>query len=61
MEQIVSNNKNLMWDGWTVVSLKPIRDGLTSTNTIRIKGKWYLQKRFEPGPEGWIIPGKFLG
>lgn len=61
MEQIVSNNKNLMWDGWTVVSLKPIRDGLTSVNTIRIKGRWYLQKRFEPTSEGWNIPAKILG
>lgn len=60
MESIVSNNKNLTWDGWTVVSLKPVDNGLLSKDGIQINGKWYLQKRFEPTNEGWDVPDKLV-
>jgi hypothetical protein len=61
MEIIVSNNKDLVWDGWTVVSLKLIDSGLMSKNTVFINNRWYVQKRFELTEEGWDIPNKLVG
>lgn len=61
MDNIVSNNKDLSWDGWTVVSLTPTDSGTMSKDGIRIKGKWFLQKRFELTAIGWEIPNKLIG
>lgn len=61
MEQIVSANKSLIWDGWTVVSLQPVQNGSTSADGVRINGRWYLQKRYDVNSNGWDIPDKFVG
>lgn len=60
MEDIVSKNKSLIWDGWTVVSLKPSEGKTNSTNLIKLKNKWYVQQRFEVFEEGWNIPDNLL-
>jgi hypothetical protein len=56
MESFVSKNKEFSWDGWTVVKNYPSDKGRTSKNGVRIKGKWYMQQRFEPTENGWLIP-----
>lgn len=61
MEKIVSNNKELAWDGWTVVKLKPTDVGSMATNAIRIEGEWFLQTRFELTSTGWNIPNNLIG
>jgi len=61
MEEIVSKNKNLIWDGWTVVSLNATNSGMLSKDGILINNKWYLQKRFELTENGWEIPSKIVG
>lgn len=60
MEQIVSANKSLKWDGWTVISLQPTNGGVTSNNGVRVNGRWYLQKRYDVQSNGWDIPDKFV-
>ena len=60
MEQIVGSVKFLHWDGWTVVQTFPSDKARTSKNGIYRKGRWYLQKRFEPGKDGWNIPDKIV-
>jgi hypothetical protein len=61
METIVKNNDELTWDGWTVVSLKPVDSGIMQKDALFIKDKWYLQKRFELTENGWEIPTKIVG
>ena len=52
MEQIVSRNKTLSWDGWTVVASFQSDKGRTSKSGALIKGKWYIQKRYVPTRNG---------
>jgi hypothetical protein len=58
MEKLVSSNKNLFWDGWTVVKIYKSDKARTSSDGVRIKGQWFMQERFAPGPDGWTIPEK---
>lgn len=60
MEKIVSSNKSLSWDGWTVVNSYPSEKGRTSKNGALINSKWHLQSRFTPDRKGWNIPSKFV-
>lgn len=61
MEQIVKKNKSLIWDGWTVVELQPAKNALMSKDGIRVKGRWYIQKRFDATAAGWDIPDNIVG
>lgn len=58
MEKIVSSNKELFWDGWTVVKRYPSDKAKTSKQGVLIKGVWYIEQRFEATINGWEIPGK---
>jgi hypothetical protein len=60
MEKIVSKNKTMSWDGWTVVNSFPSEKGRTSSNGAYINGKWCIQNRFVPSTVGWEIPDKFV-
>jgi hypothetical protein len=60
MESIVDSDDSLIWDGWTVVNLKPVKDGLMSKDALRIDNSWYLQKRYEPSEQGWNLPDRFV-
>jgi hypothetical protein len=60
MESIVNKEKNLFWDGWTVVERIPNTKGMTSKFGILFKNKWHIEKRFEPTTEGWKLPGKYV-
>lgn len=60
MEQIVESNDALSWDGWTVV-----HSVLSPTAWMKVTGafvsdKWYEQKRYAPGSNGWKLPKKLL-
>jgi hypothetical protein len=61
MERIVNKNDSLIWDGWTVVSIQPARNGVMSKDGLKVGGKWYLQKRFDATANGWDIPDKLVG
>jgi hypothetical protein len=60
MEKIVSNNKILQWDGWTVVNSYPSEKGRTSQHGAFVDNKWHLQRRYVPSENGWDIPDKFV-
>lgn len=60
MEEIVAKNKSLFWDGWTVVNSFQSDKARTSKMGVYRKGRWYIQKRFEPGKNGWNIPDNFV-
>lgn len=60
MENVVSKNKSLFWDGWNVVHSYPSDKGMTSKYGAFIKGKWHITRRFELGSDGWDIPDKFV-
>lgn len=61
MEKIVSSNKSLRWDGWTVVMSYPSDKGRTSKFGAYINRQWHITKRFVPNEKGWDIPEKFVG
>lgn len=60
MEDLVSKNKSLIWDGWTVVGLKPASGKAPVSNAIKIGNRWYTQQRFEVSKDGWNIPDRLL-
>lgn len=60
MEEIVQNNRSLRWDGWTVTNSYPSPTAWMQPEGVFIKGKWFIQKRYEPTASGWEIPNKFV-
>lgn len=60
MESIVSSNKSLSWDGWTVVNMYPSNKGRTSKYGVFRNGTWYMSQRFVPTRDGWSLPDKFM-
>ena len=60
MEKIVSRNKALSWDGWTVLHTYQNPVGWKDPNGVLIKGKWFTQRRYEPQRSGWDIPNKLV-
>ena len=60
MEKIVSRNRMLSWDGWTVLHSFESPTAWRQKEGVRIKGKWFIQRRFNVGAEGWDIPNKLV-
>jgi hypothetical protein len=60
MEEVVKNNDNLSWDGWTVIENKTNENGVMSKDGAYVDGKWIIQKRYEATSSGWEIPNKFV-
>ncbi len=60
MEEIVSKNHSLFWDGWTVVNKYKSDKAKTSKYGVFINNKWYMTVRFEPNRDGWDIPERFV-
>ncbi len=60
MEEIVENNKDLSWDGWTVIESKSNENGMMSKDGVLVDGKWIVQKRYDANATGWEIPNKFM-
>jgi hypothetical protein len=60
MERVVSRNRMLSWDGWTVLHTFESVTGWRSNEGVLIKGKWHIQRRFNVDEEGWDIPNKLV-
>ncbi len=60
MESIVQNNKQLSWDGWTVVETFPSEKAYFSKFGIYKNNKWQMKKEFAPSSQGWEIPDKYV-
>lgn len=60
MERVVSRNRMLSWDGWTVLHTFESVTGWRSNEGVLIKGKWHIQRRFSVDEEGWNIPNKLV-
>ncbi len=60
MESIVTNNKQLSWDGWTVVETFPSEKAYFSKFGVYKNGKWQMKKEFNPSNQGWEIPDKYV-
>jgi hypothetical protein len=61
MEDVVKNNDNLSWDGWTVIENRTRENGAMSKDGAYVDGKWIVQKRYEITADGWEIPNKLVG
>ena len=60
MEILVKKNKDLRWDGWTVIHSYRSEKARTSRYGAFVDGQWHLQRRFEPTQDGWDIPNRLL-
>lgn len=60
MESIVNKNKQLSWDGWTVVEIIPSEKAYSSKFGIYKNKKWQIKKEFVPSNKGWEIPDKYV-
>ena len=60
MEDIVSRNRRLSWDGWTVLHTYPNPVGWRDDKGVLIRGRWHTQQRFEISETGWEIPKKLV-
>jgi hypothetical protein len=60
MEQIVSNNRFLSWDGWTVIETVPSEKAFYSKFGVYKNSKWQMKKEFVPSIKGWEIPDKYV-
>jgi len=60
MESIVNDNKQLSWDGWTVVETFPSEKAYFSKFGIYKNNKWQMKKEFVPSNNGWEIPDKYV-
>lgn len=60
MEQIVSRNRNLRWDGWDVIFSYASEKGRTSKFGARVKDVWHLERRVDLTEEGWHVPKKYV-
>jgi hypothetical protein len=61
MEEIVSRNSNLSWDGWNVVELKQSNTAMFKKDGAFINGKWYIKKIYRCDENGWRIPSRYVG
>lgn len=55
-ETIVQRNKQLSWDGWNIVRLKPNKAGWMQRNGAFKDGQWFEKTVYEPNCDGWKIP-----
>lgn len=60
MEEIVSNNKSLSWDGWNVVELVKSASAATKQNGAFVNGLWFTKNVYSVDRDGWRIPGKYV-
>lgn len=59
--KVVDSNKNLFWDGWTIVDWKPFKDAIYKKNGMFRNGKWGVAKTYKPEKDGWKVPAKYVG
>lgn len=61
-ELLVSNSKNLHWDGWTLVHTKPSQMAMFRPDGMRIGNNWYIAKRYPIGDNGlYHVPARIIG
>ena len=60
MEQIVSQNQSLSWDGWNVVELIKSSNGMFKPEGAFVNGSWYIKNIFSVQRDGWKIPNKYV-
>jgi hypothetical protein len=57
-ETIVYKNKNLFWDGWTIVRFKPNPNAEFNKSGLRRNNIWGYATRYEPTKTGWRLPNE---
>ena len=58
MEDIVSHNADLEWDGWDVVAYVK-KTSFFNPLARRRNGEWWETKTYHLGTEGWKVPRSF--
>jgi hypothetical protein len=61
MEELVSKDSRLSWDGWDIIVSKPSPTAWMRKNAKFSDGRWYQADRIVPGTLGWELPASFAG
>jgi len=56
---IVDNNPNLKWDGWSIIAQEN-GDGYSSINGVYTENGWKIQKSFDCINGVWDIPDRYI-
>jgi hypothetical protein len=56
MEKIVDSQKDLSWDGWSVVKYKSNPAAQFNKSGAFLNGRWYSKSIFPLTEKGWSIP-----
>lgn len=60
-ERLETKNKNMFWDGWTLVVVNERKDGYQDRNGIFFNGKWSVQHRIRLTKKGQFnVPRRYL-
>lgn len=60
-ERLEAKNKNMFWDGWTLVVVNERKDGYQDKNGIFFNGKWSVQHRIRLNKKGQFnVPRRYL-
>ena len=51
-ESLVKSRRDMFWDGWTIVQVKPHAGAWLRTDGVFRNGKWYIAKRYSLNDEG---------
>jgi hypothetical protein len=60
MEDIVSKNKSLSWEGWNVVELIKNPAAMFRSNAARVDEVWHIKNVFIVDQDGWRSPSKYV-
>ena len=56
MEKIVDSQKDLSWDGWSVIKYKTNPAAQFNKSGAFRDGKWYSKSIFPLTEKGWSVP-----
>jgi len=59
MEDIVSKNKSLSWEGWNLVELINKPSAAYKQNSVMFNKVWYIKNIFTVDHYGWKVPKKY--
>jgi len=61
MEEIVSANPSLSWEGWNVIHLAKSNNAMYKTNGAFINNQWQIKTVYSPDRNGWDIKKEHIG
>jgi hypothetical protein len=56
IDEFVSKNRNMYFEGWDVIVLRPSHAGWMRRDGVQRDGTWYVKKTVSPNSKGkWVF------